>query len=137
MVGLVASVIQLIETTTTVIHYVNDVKDGPAERAQFARHASSLLMLLIDLRFRAEESKPAADPWFEGLRGLGAPGGPLDQLQGHMEQLATKLEPATGRLKRVTKALTWTLDKKDIEQALAWIERVSTLVTVALQNDQL
>ncbi|KAK4101587.1 hypothetical protein N658DRAFT_385173, partial [Parathielavia hyrcaniae] len=134
-VGFVAAIVQLIETTTKVIGYVNDVKDGPAERAQFARHASSLLALLIDLRYRAEESKPTSISWLAALRGLRAPGGPLDQLQSHMEHLARKLEPSTGRLQRVGKALAWVLDKKEMEELLTRIERVKTLVMLALQND--
>ncbi|KAH6842257.1 hypothetical protein B0I37DRAFT_329488, partial [Chaetomium sp. MPI-CAGE-AT-0009] len=35
----------------------------------------------------------------------------------------------------MAKALTWTLDKKDIEKALTQIERVKTLVMLALEND--
>lgn len=137
VVGLVASIVQLIETTTKVVGYVNDVREAPTERAQFARHASSLLALLIDLRYRVEEAKSTSDPWFAALRGLGAPGGPVDQLQGKMEYLATKLEPSTGRLSKVGKALAWALGKKEMEEALAQIERVKTLIMLALQNDQL
>ncbi|RYP78164.1 hypothetical protein DL769_003245 [Monosporascus sp. CRB-8-3] len=137
VVGLVASIIQLIETTAKVIGYVNDVKDAPTERAQFARHASSLLALLTDLRYQLEEAKIASDPWFVALRDLGAGGGPLDQLQDQMERLATKLEPSIGRLKKLGKTLIWAVDKKEIEAVLAQIERVKTLVMLALQNDQL
>ncbi|RSL97643.1 hypothetical protein CDV31_012921 [Fusarium ambrosium] len=119
VVGLTASIIQLIETTAKVIGYVNNVKDAPAERAQFARHASSLLALLTDLRYRVEEAGPASDSWFVALRGLGVEGGPLDQLHDQMELLATKLEPSTGRFKKMGKALIWALDKKDIDETLA------------------
>ncbi|RMJ16034.1 hypothetical protein CDV36_004270 [Fusarium kuroshium] len=136
VVGLTASIIQLIETTAKVIGYVNNVKDAPAERAQFARHASSLLALLTDLRYRVEEAGPASDSWFVALRGLGAEGGPLDQLHDQMERLATRLEPSTGRFKKMGKALIWALDKKDIDETLAQIERVKTLIMLALQNDQ-
>ena len=136
-VGFVASILQLIKTTGIVIGYVNDVKDAPTERAQFARHASSLLALLTDLRYRVEEARSISDPWFVSLRGLGAEGGPLDQLQDQMERLARRLEPSTGRLKKAGKALIWTLDKKETQNVLAQIERVKTLVMLALQNDHL
>lgn len=138
-VGFVASIIQLIETTAKVVRYVNAVKDAPTERAQFARHASSLLALLTDLRYRVEDAKSASETWFVALRSLGVGGGPLDQLQGQMECLATKLQPVsnTDRLEKARKALAWTLNKKEIVEALAQIERVKTLVMLALQNDQL
>ncbi|KAI1130746.1 hypothetical protein F5Y10DRAFT_107493 [Nemania abortiva] len=137
VVGLAASIIQLIETTATVLRYANDVRDAPTERAQFARHASSLLALLTDLRYRVEEAKSASEPWFVALRGLGVEGGPLDELKDRMERLATKLQPLpAGRLEKARKALTWTLDKKEISEVLVQIERAKTLVMLALQNDQ-
>ena len=136
-VGLVASIVQLIKTTAQVIGYVNDVKDSPPERVQFSQHASSLLVLLIDLRQRVEEVESATDPWFESLRSLGALGVPLDQLHGQMERLATKLESPPGRLKKAGKALLWALDKKEIREILDQIERIEALVRIALQNDHL
>jgi DNA repair ATPase RecN len=136
-VGLVASVVQLIDATAKVISYANDVRDAPRERAEFARHASSLLSLLIDLRYRVEESKSSSDSWFVSLRGLGADAGPLAQLKSQMERLAAKLERPNGRLEALRKALTWNLDKKEIEEVLEQIERVKTLVMLALQTDQL
>jgi hypothetical protein len=75
LAGLAASIVQLIDATTTVIKYLNDVKDAPKDRATLAREGSSLLALFTDLRYRVEEAKPT-DPW---LRSLGVKGGPLDQ----------------------------------------------------------
>ncbi len=76
VVGLVASSIQLTDTMAKASSYVNDVKDAPTERAQFARHASSLLALLVDLRYRVEEAEVnESDPWFSALKGLSAKDG--------------------------------------------------------------
>ncbi|KAI0902853.1 ankyrin [Ustulina deusta] len=137
VVGFLASIIQLIETTAKAISYVNDVKDAPTERAQFARHASSLLALLTDLRYRVEEAKSASEPWFGTLHGLGVKRGPLDQLEDQMGCLAMQLLPLSiGRFQNARKALSWTLDKKEIVEVLVQIERVKTLVMLALQNDQ-
>ena len=49
--GLIASIAQLIGTTTQTIQYLNDMKDAPKYRAKLAQEASSLLMLLTDLRY--------------------------------------------------------------------------------------
>ncbi|KAK0708222.1 hypothetical protein B0H67DRAFT_648312 [Lasiosphaeris hirsuta] len=92
VLGVIAAIIQLIETTANIISYVNDIKDAPAKRAQVARHTSSLLALLTDLRYRVEEANSTSDPWFEALRGLGVQEGPLVQLKDQMEQLAEKLD---------------------------------------------
>jgi len=137
IIGLTSAIVSLIEATTKIISYVNDIKSAPTERAQFARHASSLLALLTDLRYRVEESASHSAPWFASLRGLGVEGGPLDQLHQQMGRLATKLEPSSGRLEKIGNALKWTIDKKDTEETLVQIERVKSLVMVALQNDQL
>ncbi|RWA06648.1 hypothetical protein EKO27_g8459 [Xylaria grammica] len=131
-----SSIVQLIKTTAQVIEYVNDVKNAPTERAQLARHASSLLALLNDLRYRVEEAKSSPEPWLLSHRKLDVEQGPLDQLRDQMERLATKLKPSTRHLKTMRKALTWTLDKNEIEAVLTQIERVKALVTLALQNDQ-
>lgn len=50
VVGLAASIVQLIDATTTVIKYLNDVKDAPKDRATLAREGSGLLALFTDLR---------------------------------------------------------------------------------------
>jgi hypothetical protein len=134
-VGLAASIIQLINATTKAIKCLNDVKDALKDRAMLAREASSLLALLTDLRYRLEEAK-STDPWFTGVRSLGTEGGPLDQFKESMEKLARKLKPGSG-MKKLGKSLFWTLDRDDINSVLAKIERLKTLVSLALQNDQL
>jgi len=137
VVGLLASISTLIETTTTVIAYVDAVKKAPPERAGFARQATGLLKLLTDLKYDIEEAKSHTGPWFTGLLGLQACGGALDQLRGHMERLAQKLEPSTGKVERIGKALIWPLERRDIEQTLAQVEHVKSLITIALQRDEL
>ena len=133
--GLVASIVQLISATATVVQYLNDIKDAPKDRARLAREASNLLALLTNLRYRVEEAK-STEPWFTDIRSLGLAGGPLSQFQEAMETLEMKLRPETG-LKKLGKALVWTLDRGDVEQILSKIERLKTFVSLALQNDHL
>jgi hypothetical protein len=119
-VGIIASITQLIDATAKVIKYVNDVKDAPKDRAKLARETTSLLGLLIDLRYRAEETK-WTDPWFVGVRSLGVEGGPLTQLKDAIEEITRKLKPETG-VKKIGKAFTWTLEKNTINNILSQIE---------------
>jgi hypothetical protein len=134
-VGLATSIVQLIDATTTAIKYLNDVKDAPKDRATLAREGSSLLALFIDLRYRVEEAE-STGPWFTSMRSLGAHGGPLDQFKDAMEELVRKLKPEAG-IKKLGKALTPTLDKNEISNVLSKIERLKTLVSLALQKDHL
>jgi hypothetical protein len=134
-VGLAAIIVQLIDATTKAIQYLNDVKDAPKDRAALAREAASLLALFIDLRYRLEEAE-SMDLWFTSVRSLGVEGGPLDQFQEAMEELGRKLKPAAG-VKKLGKALIWTLDKNEISKILSKIERLKTQVSLALQGDHL
>src|SRR5438046_7959257 len=104
-VGLAASIVQLIDATTKIIKYLNDVKDAPKDRARLARETTSLLALLTDLRYRVDEAK-STDPWFTGVRSLGVERGPLEQFKEAMEELARKLKPESG-VKMFSKALRW------------------------------
>jgi hypothetical protein len=134
-IGLVANIIQLIDATTTAIKYLNDVKDAPKDRATLAREAANLLVLLMDLRCKVEEAEPT-DPCFIGVRSLGVKGGPLDQFKEAMENLAKEMKPQTG-VKKLGKTLLWTLDKNNISDILSKIERLKTLVILALGKDHL
>jgi hypothetical protein len=134
-VGLIASIVQLIDTISKAISYLKDVKDAPKDRAKLAREASSLLLLLTDLRYRVEETN-STDSWFIGLRSLAGHGGPLIQFKEAMEELADRLKPTTG-IKKVGKALWWAHDKEEIDIILSKIERLKTLASLALQKDHL
>lgn len=134
-VGLTASITQLVAATTKAIRYINDVKNAPRERATLLLEATTLLALLTSLGYKVEVSR-TTDPWFENVRSLGLPNGPLAQFKEAMVELARKLKPESG-MKKVGKALVWTLDKKDIDGILAKIERLKNLVSLAVQNDNL
>lgn len=135
IVGFVAAVVQLIDITSKVVNYLNDLKDAPQDRAKLAREAAGLLVLFTDLRYRLEETK-STDPWFNGLRSLGGEGGPLMEFKSAMEDIANKLAPAP-RGMNFMRVLHSTLDKREIVATLSKIERLKSLVGLALQKDQL
>ena len=85
-----------------------------------------------------EESQETAtsDTWFSRLKSLGCQGGPLDDFKFTMEELADKLKPTRG-MKKIEKALCWTIEKKEIDAVLLKIERLKSLIICALQNDHL
>jgi hypothetical protein len=126
-VGLVASIAQLIDTTSQAIKYLNDVKDAPKDRAKLAREATSLLALLTGLRYRVEEAN-STDPWFTGACSLGVENGPLEQFKEAMAEPSKKLKSESG-VKKFGKALVWTLDKNEINNILSKIVRLKTLIS--------
>ena len=132
-IGLVASIVQLIGTTSKVIKYVDDIRDAPKERASLASEAANLVPLLMTLKLRAETSS-SAYPWFSSLKSLGLPGGPLTELQVLMEQLGGKLKL---RNKKLSGHLLWPSDQKECLALLAKIERVKSLIGLAMQDDHL
>ena len=133
VIGLVASIVQLIETTSKVIKYIDEVKDAPRERSSLASEAANLMPLLMTLKQRVETSS-STDAWFSSVRSLGVPGGPLTELRLLMEQLGGKLK---ARKKKLGGHLLWPSDQKECLALLAKIERVKSLIGIAMQDDHL
>jgi len=120
-VGLGASIIQLVETTTNVVSYMNDVKNAPTRRAAFARPPSFQSFGIADqFAILDGKSKVCLGSLIVALRRLGAPAGPLEEVQANMEYLATKpeLHVVAGRLGNAGKTLCWKFDRKEVEEAL-------------------
>lgn len=135
IVGFVAAVVQLIDVTSKVVNYFNDIRDAPKDRARLAHEAASLLLLFTDLRYRVEETT-LTDPWFLGLRSLGREGGPLMDFRIAMENIASKLAPTTS-VANLRRVIRWPFDRKEIDTILSRIERLKTIVGLALQKDHL
>jgi hypothetical protein len=133
-VGLAATVCQLIAVVSTVVGYLNNLKEAVKDRGKLAREVTSLLATLTDLRYRIEDTNDS-DPWFVGLRSLGVEHGPLDQFKEAMEELAERLKPATG-LNKIAGRLKWPVDQKKIKDVLSKVERLKSSVMLAQQKDQ-
>ena len=129
-----ASIAALLDLTGKVLSYLNNVKEAGAERTKCATEAATLYALLTTLKYRIEAN--SGDPWFTAIRSLGTENGPLDQFKAAIELLASKLKPEGG-IKKIGHALTWTFDKAEINGILSRIERLKSLVNLALANDLL
>lgn len=130
-----ASIITILQLSAKVLTYLNDVKDVSKDRAQCAIEASNLHSLLVSLRFRLEEGG-ASQPWYTAVRALAVENGPLDQFKQALETLQTKMTDG-GQLKQTGEALMWKFKKEEIASILARMERLKTLVEIALQMDNL
>ncbi len=133
--SLTASIIAILQLTATVLSYLNDVKNASKDRRTCAVEASQVYALLTDLMYQVEEANPV-DPWFCSLRKLGAQNGALDQFKSALEDLASKVAPGHG-IRKIGRALVWKFSQEEISSIISRIERVKTLVQIALQKDQL
>jgi uncharacterized protein with NAD-binding domain and iron-sulfur cluster len=130
-----ASIIAILQLSSKVLGYLNDVKDASKDRAKCAVEAAHLNSLLTALRFRLEEGD-SNTPWYTAVRALAAENGPLDQFKQALEQLQSKITDG-GKLGKAGNAFVWKFKKEEIASILGRIERLKTLVEVALQIDHL
>jgi hypothetical protein len=131
----VASIIAVLQLTGAVIGYLNDVKDAPKECQQCTIEASNIQNLLINLRYRPEQGQ-ASDLWFTAVRALNIENGPLDQYKQALEQLRSRVEIQDG-VQKVKRRLLWKFSKEEVASILARMERLNSLVNIALEMDHL
>lgn len=128
-----ASIIAALQLTSTLTNYINEARHATAEQARVAVEAGNLYGLLIALRFRVEEAR-SDDPWFNQVKLLGTANGPLDQFKNILKMMVNKL-PSSRKRDRIKSALLWKFTTKEVENALARIERLKSLINCALTND--
>ena len=131
--SLTASIVAVLQMTGKLLSYLNDVGNTTKDQAQLAVEASNIYGLLTTLRLRVEQSN-AHDPWFSAVHDLGRENGPLDQAKEALERLVLKLEPCQG-MQRLGKQLLWKFEKSEMRDILDKIERIKSLVNVALTDD--
>ena len=134
-VSSIASISAVLELSSWVIRYLNDIKHAPKEYAKCAAEAANLHGLLTNLRFRLEEGDSETS-WYTAVRALAVENGPLDQFKHALEQLQKKII-SRGRIGKAGNALVWKFKKEEIANILGRIERLKTLVGVALEMDHL
>ena len=130
-----ASIIAILQLSGKVLGYLNDVKDASKDRAKCAIEAANLNSLLTALRFRLEEGS-SGTPWYTALQALAIENGPLDQFKQALEQLQRKMTGGS-KMRKAGDALIWEFKKEEIASILGRMERLKTLVQVALQIDHL
>ncbi|KAI9731134.1 MAG: hypothetical protein M1834_005327 [Cirrosporium novae-zelandiae] len=135
-VGLVASIVQLIDTTSKVINYIDDVKGAHKEQVALAREAKNTVALLKKLKDKAEEQEKAerkeSDSWWTTVQDLGVEDGPFDQLKEGMK-MAEKFKSESGS-KQFYRSVFWPHTKKQFKRLLDQTERVKSLISLALTD---
>ena len=131
----VASIIAVLQLSNKVVGYLNDIQDASKDRARCAVEASNLQGLLTTLRFRLEDTDTNTE-WHTAVRALAVENGPIHQFRQALELLETNMTQK-GRLTKMSEALVWKFKKEEIASILNRMERVKSLIQIALQVDNL
>ena len=129
------SVTALLKLTKDVVFYVKEAKDASDERKKFVREISGLSGMLNTLVDFVNEECPD-NPWLLAVLELVAKGGPFDQFASALQQLKAKIAPTSG-VRKLGQLLLWKHIKEDVQTLLSQIERLKTLVGVALEVDHM
>jgi hypothetical protein len=123
VLGILASVLQLVDLVATAGIYVKDLRNAPGEQQKIFAEVQALKPLLGDLHTRISIDRLGAT----GRTKLMPLQEPLAQLEKIMKNLADKVDPARGD--RLIRRVNWTLwDKKQVKADLDEIERFKTLL---------
>lgn len=136
--SITASVIAVLQLTTTVTKYLREVKDAPAECKRLVIELSSLRGILDTLKDSLNDASDVT--WVRSLREICSDGGPLSRLEISLVQIQSVLEQqlnATSGAQRIKNALVWPFKRKDIDKLIVSIEQQKTLLSLALNNDHL
>ena len=126
-----ASIIAVLQLSSTVVGYLKDVNTAAEERRQLLLEISSVAGYLYMLKDSTESANHHSSP---ALRSLAVHNGPLEQFKETLEGLVKKLLPTEG-VRRIGSVLTWPFQKKEIQDFLSRIERQKSSFMLALQND--
>ena len=131
-----ASITALLELTSTVVRFLNEVKGASEDRRIVLAEVASVSGILYTLQDEVDQAKQG-DRWSSTLCSLNVPEGPLPQIRKALERLSSKLaSPATG-LRKLGKSMIWPFQKEEIKEILGSIERQKGLLTLARQNDHM
>lgn len=134
--GVVSGIIAVADLTYTVLGYLKSVHDAEKEIEDYNREAPNFAELLTSLAVHvARSGGQNGDPWFESVQTLQR--GLMQQYQAAVETFKEKVAPGTGLREKFTQRLTWKFVKHDVKEILEKMERLESLITIALQKDHL
>ena len=126
--SITSGIVAVLQLASSVVSYLGAVKDASDDRQRLIAEIGSITGFLFVLKEGSRDSSDA-------LKSLCVKNGPLDMFKGALNELASKLRPADGGLKRAGKSLLWPFQKSEVNNLLHRIERLKGLFVLALQND--
>jgi len=133
--SIAASITAVVQIAGSVITYLSDVKHAPKECGKCLMEVSHSTIFLLKLKDRVSESS-FTDSWFTEVQALARKDGPLDQYKLALEELVAKVAPKA-KVQKLATVLMWNFIKEEVARISARMERLQTLVSIALEMDQL
>jgi hypothetical protein len=135
VLGVVSSIIAILELTSEAVVYINGVKDATKETIKIRDEISSTGFVLAMLKDHAKRND-ADSSWLPTLASLAVEDGPLSHFKSCLQKLTSRLKLADG-VKGTVRRLTWPFRKDEVLEILGTIERQKALFNLALQNDHM
>ena len=129
--GATASIVSLLQLAGAVIKYLSILKDASDDIKTLVLELCTIRGLLSTLKDLITEESILHES-------LGRPDGLFSQIESSLQALALKVEPtSTTTAHKLVQKLRWPLRKEEVKDVLSSIERQKTLLSLALQNDQM
>ena len=134
-VGVVASIIAILQIAGTVTKYLKGVNGASKDRDRITLEIRDISSYLSDLQSKLE-NPDSSGAWNVTTRFLEGLKGPLEQCRSALVRLAQRLKPLTG-WRRLGKALIWPFTKEEVNEILNSIEKQKSFFVLALQNNNM
>lgn len=110
--GAAASVIAVLQLSTSVIEYINAASGATKERRELRGEIRACIQILQELKDEAGDSEEG-QRWQSTINALEEPGAPLGRLWAVLTIMAVKLQPKRG-LKKIVGSLKWPFEEKEL-----------------------
>ena len=129
-IGAAASIVSLLQLAGAVIKYLSILKDASKDIKALVLELCTVRGLLSTIKDLVTEDSILHES-LSGHNGL------FSQIESSLQSLASKIEPtSTTTGNSFVQKLRWPLRKEEVKDVLSSIERQKTLLSLALQNDQ-
>lgn len=119
VLGIVSSILAVLEASKKIVGCLNDVKHASFERNRLHIELLSAVTWLGALKSKVEESK-AGGPELSTLESLAMPDGLLAEMQKLLDRIAGKLNLTTSH-RSLKGALIWPFEKKEVQEMVSTI----------------
>ena len=130
--GLVASIVAVLQLTTSVVQYTRDVADSNSYKKRLLLEVGGTKGILETLKDLASDVNDD-DPILHTVHLLQVP---LQEYTLLLRSLESKLASAQG-LKKIGKVAKWPFEKSDVLEIFAALERYKALFSLSLQADHI
>ena len=133
VVGFVASLSTLIETTFYVAKVLKDIKSGGNERKRLLAQIESLDTLLKRLSNDVPTPDREAEAYVDIVGSLKVKGGVFEQIDDVMSEIRTKVDRKRG-WRGLAQPFTWPFEKEDVDRNDRQLQRLSLALSISIEE---